>query len=108
MRICSTRSPSGSIRTRRFVRRATVWTRTSDGPPDERRVRGVCARFGWYDERPRTVGDRNGGFAGSSAVRALLAQLVEHFHGKEGVAGSSPAEGSHPHAALQSGKRLLA
>src|SRR3954447_13780216 len=25
--------------------------------------------------------------------RALLAQLVEHFHGKEGVAGSSPAEG---------------
>ena len=25
---------------------------------------------------------------------ALLAQLVEHFHGKEGVAGSSPAEGS--------------
>src|SRR6185436_8652445 len=30
------------------------------------------------------------------AVRqpALLAQLVEHFHGKEGVAGSSPAEGS--------------
>jgi hypothetical protein len=30
---------------------------------------------------------------------ALLAQLVEHFHGKEGVAGSSPAEGfaSAPH-----------
>ena len=27
-------------------------------------------------------------------ARALLAQLVEHFHGKEGVAGSSPAEGS--------------
>ena len=26
-------------------------------------------------------------------VPALLAQLVEHFHGKEGVAGSSPAEG---------------
>ena len=24
---------------------------------------------------------------------ALLAQLVEHLHGKEGVAGSSPAEG---------------
>jgi hypothetical protein len=30
---------------------------------------------------------------------ALLAQLVEHFHGKEGVAGSSPAEGSHETAA---------
>jgi hypothetical protein len=27
------------------------------------------------------------------APNALLAQLVEHFHGKEGVAGSSPAEG---------------
>jgi hypothetical protein len=26
-------------------------------------------------------------------ANALLAQLVEHFHGKEGVAGSSPAEG---------------
>ena len=26
--------------------------------------------------------------------RALLAQLVEHFHGKEGVVGSSPTEGS--------------
>jgi hypothetical protein len=25
---------------------------------------------------------------------ALLAQLVEHFHGKEGVTGSSPVEGS--------------
>jgi hypothetical protein len=24
---------------------------------------------------------------------ALLAQLVEHFHGKEGVIGSSPIEG---------------
>ena len=26
--------------------------------------------------------------------RALVAQLVEHFHGKEGVSGSSPDEGS--------------
>ena len=26
---------------------------------------------------------------------ALLAQLVEHLHGKEGVSGSSPEEGSH-------------
>ncbi len=30
-------------------------------------------------------------YAGPSA---LLAQLVEHFHGKEGVVGSSPTEGS--------------
>src|SRR3954447_6088562 len=27
------------------------------------------------------------------AAPALLAQLVEHFHGKEGVDGSSPSEG---------------
>ena len=26
-------------------------------------------------------------------LHALLAQLVEHLHGKEGVAGSSPSEG---------------
>jgi hypothetical protein len=26
-------------------------------------------------------------------ARALLAQLVEHLHGKEGVSGSSPEEG---------------
>ena len=29
-----------------------------------------------------------------AGIRALLAQLVEHFHGKEGVVGSSPTEGS--------------
>ena len=27
-------------------------------------------------------------------LSALLAQLVEHLHGKEGVDGSSPSEGS--------------
>src|SRR5215207_9899688 len=32
-------------------------------------------------------------------THALLAQLVEHFHGKEGGAGSSPAEGSSKRAA---------
>jgi hypothetical protein len=29
-----------------------------------------------------------------AGLDALLAQLVEHFHGKEGVDGSSPSEGS--------------
>ena len=54
-----------------------------------------CARdTGWYDGRPPIVRDGSPSFAGSSAVRALLAQLVEHFHGKEGVVGSSPTEGS--------------
>ena len=33
--------------------------------------------------------------------RALLAQLVEHFHGKEGVIGSSPMEGSGEVPAMQ-------
>jgi hypothetical protein len=28
-----------------------------------------------------------------AAPHALLAQLVEHLHGKEGVSGSSPEEG---------------
>jgi hypothetical protein len=32
----------------------------------------------------------------SSLGPAQLAQLVEHFHGKEGVAGSSPALGFGP------------
>ena len=36
-------------------------------------------------------GHKGGRFA--PCEPALLAQLVEHFHGKEGVAGSSPAEG---------------
>ena len=35
-----------------------------------------------------------GRICGYPPARAHLAQLVEHFHGKEGVAGSSPAEGS--------------
>jgi hypothetical protein len=30
------------------------------------------------------------------AASALLAQLVEHLHGKEGVDGSSPSEGLAP------------
>lgn len=30
---------------------------------------------------------------GTLTASALLAQLVEHFHGKEGVVGSSPTEG---------------
>jgi hypothetical protein len=37
------------------------------------------------------TGLRRGYTAGSPA---LLAQLVEHLHGKEGVDGSSPSEGS--------------
>src|SRR5262249_16800810 len=35
-----------------------------------------------------------GGSPATLRTRALLAQLVEHLHGKEGVDGSSPSEGS--------------
>src|SRR5437762_2823936 len=35
-----------------------------------------------------------GGGPATLRTRALLAQLVEHLHGKEGVDGSSPSEGS--------------
>ena len=35
---------------------------------------------------------KRGGLGTLSAL-ALLAQLVEHLHGKEGVDGSSPSEG---------------
>ena len=45
--------------------------------------------------RPRaaSTGERRTGIREIPA-NALLAQLVEHFHGKEGVVGSSPTEGS--------------
>jgi hypothetical protein len=42
----------------------------------------------------RTVASGADARRGFAVSFALLAQLVEHFHGKEGVAGSSPAEGS--------------
>src|SRR5688572_17425137 len=44
--------------------------------------------------RSRNQQDRS--FLGVARLgpRALLAQLVEHLHGKEGVDGSSPSEGS--------------
>src|SRR5437588_5433096 len=42
---------------------------------------------------------------GYSTSAALLAQLVEHLHGKEGVDGSSPSEGSSKSPA--SGRLLL-
>ena len=48
---------------------------------------GSAAKF-----LPESQGERR---AATLRPRALLAQLVEHFHGKEGVAGSSPAEGSY-------------
>ena len=43
--------------------------------------------------QPKPTGMAQTPTARYSPPAALLAQLVEHFHGKEGVAGSSPAEG---------------
>jgi hypothetical protein len=62
--------------------------------PIRRRDRaGVVARTDTQRHRPGPTQTRYAGPA------ALLAQLVEHFHGKEGVPGSSPGEGSRnaPH-----------
>src|SRR5438067_13575394 len=42
----------------------------------------------------RRNGKPSGGAPRTLALTALLAQLVEHLHGKEGVDGSSPLEGS--------------
>jgi hypothetical protein len=62
-------------------------------PRDDGGVQRVCTGSHWYDEQPLVANARKFGFAGSLKVHALLAQLVEHFHGKEGVDGSSPSEG---------------
>ena len=50
-------------------------------------------------ERPKGADCKSAGYAfvGSNPTLgtiALLAQLVEHFHGKEEVSGSNPEEGS--------------
>ena len=50
-------------------------------------------------ERPKGADCKSAGYAfvGSNPTLgtiALLAPLVEHFHGKEEVSGSSPEEGS--------------
>ncbi len=50
-------------------------------------------------ERPKGADCKSAGYAfvGSNptlGTKALLAQLVEHFHGKEEVSGSNPEEGS--------------
>src|SRR3954451_70435 len=44
---------------------------------------------------PPTAGYPHGLRRYDGSRSALLAQLVEHFHGKEGVSGSSPEEGFH-------------
>src|SRR5215211_4948092 len=56
---------------------------------------GVAPGFPSSASRRGVAQGRNGRPAPlPCGTHALLAQLVEHFHGKEGVAGSSPAEGS--------------
>ena len=49
-----------------------------------------------HEPRREKARDRNG----YSRAVALLAQLVEHLHGKEGVSGSSPEEGFSAPASL--------
>ena len=57
-------------------------------------------------ERPKGADCKSAGYAfvGSNptlGTKALLAQLVEHFHGKEEVSGSNPEEGSEAKLSLK-------
>jgi hypothetical protein len=78
------------------------YTGLRHGPAVRIAPRWLARRSRW-PKTPRdlyqsSMGDSRDLALAASAIRicrffALLAQLVEHFHGKEGVAGSSPAEG---------------
>ena len=59
----------------------------------ERRLRLLAAAAD--RDLPARVAQNRRAETGSPEIpaNALLAQLVEHFHGKEGVVGSSPTEG---------------
>ena len=57
-------------------------------------------------ERPKGADCKSAGYAfvGSNptlGTKALLAQLVEHFHGKEAGSGSIPEEGSEAKLSLK-------
>src|SRR4051812_35586141 len=56
-----------------------------------RRSNGPSGRRLKDTDTPGTL--RGLGSVATLPGHALLAQLVEHFHGKEGVDGSSPSEG---------------
>ncbi len=50
--------------------------------------------YSWQSGKIQRYPCRFGSRGRCSRVRALLAQSVEHFHGKEKVVGSIPTEGS--------------
>src|SRR6266542_2882516 len=70
------------------------WPSFPGGVP-ERPKGAVCKTAGsaYGGSNPPAPTSLQGGRARID-LRALLAQLVEHLHGKEGVDGSSPSEGS--------------
>ena len=59
----------------------------------ERAGEGGSPWFGGDPDDAARAGLPSSRELGYSVGPALLAQLVEHFHGKEGVDGSSPSEG---------------
>ena len=79
--------PVGQQRPGRAVRRGAVH--------EDRRA--CCAAWAWSSARPsrRWPSCARRAWPTPARIRALalLAQLVEHLHGKEGVDGSSPSEG---------------
>jgi hypothetical protein len=78
------------------------------GRPQARGVR--CDRIGCRPSGRSDLSRQHGAFRNKATIRApaLLAQLVEHLHGKEGVDGSSPSEGSAkaPETGLSPSDRL--
>src|SRR4051795_7681280 len=67
-------------------------SRTPGGP--KRRPASSPARASLTGPARAADASRFAPVAGRIGAFALLAQLVEHLHGKEGVDGSSPSEGS--------------
>jgi hypothetical protein len=102
---CRRSKPAGRCRAAPVLHARLGSTLGSDGPA----IPIACCQFGKFSRWLRSHRVQyHGSMGGSRAVVlaasapricrtfALLAQLVEHFHGKEGVSGSSPEEGSGP------------
>ena len=69
------------------------WSRRPRYPRRDPSRGASAARLSRYRD-PARRNTRGAASNGYDCSPALLAQLVEHLHGKEGVSGSSPEEGS--------------
>src|SRR5436309_246639 len=98
LRSCSV--PIGASPRRERIRSGGTTMRSPGGVPERPKGTGCkpvgSAYGGSNPPAPISAGARGGPARNGATIRvpALLAQLVEHLHGKEGVDGSSPSEGS--------------